>query len=41
MSKNIVIFSDGTGQEGGKGNNVRRQMNLYQELYLARDTFGL
>ena len=26
MSKNIVIFSDGTGQEGGKGVNT----NVYK-----------
>ena len=26
MSKNIVVFSDGTGQEGGKGNNT----NVYK-----------
>jgi len=38
MPKNIVVFSDGTGQEGGKGNNTNvyifqaisgNVMNLY------------
>ncbi len=33
MSKNIVIFSDGTGQEGGKGNptNVYKLFNMIKD----------
>ena len=33
MSKNIVIFSDGTGQEGGKGNNT----NVYKLFNMIED----
>jgi uncharacterized protein (DUF2235 family) len=33
MAKNIVVFSDGTGQEGGKGNNT----NVYKLFNLIRD----
>jgi len=33
MSKNIVIFSDGTGQEGGKGNNS----NVYKLFNMCED----
>ncbi|WP_020680036.1 DUF2235 domain-containing protein [Marinobacterium rhizophilum] len=33
MSKNIVIFSDGTGQEGGKGSNT----NIYKLFNMVED----
>ena len=33
MSKNIVIFSDGTGQEGGEGNNT----NVYKLFNMVED----
>jgi len=33
MPKNIVIFSDGTGQEGGKGNNT----NVYKLFNMIED----
>lgn len=33
MSKNIVIFSDGTGQEGGKGQNT----NVYKLFNMCED----
>jgi uncharacterized protein (DUF2235 family) len=33
MPKNIVVFSDGTGQEGGKGNNT----NVYKLFNLIED----
>ena len=33
MPKNIVVFSDGTGQEGGKGNNT----NVYKLFNLVED----
>jgi uncharacterized protein (DUF2235 family) len=33
MSKNIVIFSDGTGQEGGEGNNT----NIYKLFNMIED----
>jgi len=33
MSKNIIVFSDGTGQEGGKGNNT----NVYKLFNLIED----
>jgi len=33
MSKNIVVFSDGTGQEGGKGNNS----NVYKLFNMVED----
>ena len=33
MGKNIVIFSDGTGQDGGKGNNT----NVYRLFNLIED----
>lgn len=33
MSKNIVVFSDGTGQEGGKGTNT----NIYKLFNLIED----
>src|SRR3989344_673006 len=33
MSKNIVIFSDGTGQEGGKGANT----NIYKLFNMVED----
>lgn len=33
MSKNIVIFSDGTGQEGGRGNNT----NVYNLFNMIED----
>lgn len=33
MSKNIVVFSDGTGQEGGKGNNT----NVYKLFNIIED----
>ena len=33
MAKNIVIFSDGTGQEGGKGNNT----NVYKIFNIIED----
>jgi uncharacterized protein (DUF2235 family) len=33
MPKNIVIFSDGTGQEGGKGNNT----NVYKLFNMVED----
>ena len=33
MAKNIVIFSDGTGQEGGKGNNS----NVYKLFNIVED----
>jgi uncharacterized protein (DUF2235 family) len=33
LSKNIVVFSDGTGQEGGKGNNT----NVYKLFNLIED----
>jgi uncharacterized protein (DUF2235 family) len=33
MSKNIVIFSDGTGQEGGEGNNT----NVYKLFNMVLD----
>ena len=33
MSKNIVIFSDGTGQEGGEGNNT----NIYKIFNMLED----
>lgn len=33
MTKNIVVLSDGTGQEGGKGNNT----NVYKLFNLALD----
>ncbi|ATX79029.1 Uncharacterized protein, PA2063/DUF2235 family [Mariprofundus aestuarium] len=33
MPKNIVVFSDGTGQEGGKGNNT----NVYRLFNMVED----
>jgi len=33
MPKNIVVFSDGTGQEGGKGNNT----NVYKLFNMVED----
>ena len=33
MSKNIVVFSDGTGQEGGEGNNT----NVYNLFNMVED----
>ena len=33
MSKNIVVFSDGTGQEGGEGNNS----NIYKLFNMVED----
>ena len=33
MSKNIIVFSDGTGQEGGKGNNT----NVYKLFNMVED----
>ncbi|MDH5433040.1 MAG: DUF2235 domain-containing protein [Gammaproteobacteria bacterium] len=33
MKKNIIVLSDGTGQEGGKGNNT----NVYKLFNLAKD----
>jgi len=33
MSKNIVIFADGTGQEGGRGNNT----NVYKLFNTVAD----
>ena len=33
MAKNIVVFSDGTGQEGGKGNNT----NVYKLYNMIED----
>lgn len=33
MKKNIVVFSDGTGQEGGKGNNT----NVYKLFNMIED----
>ena len=33
MSKNIIVFSDGTGQEGGKGNNT----NVYKLFNMIED----
>jgi len=33
MSKNIIVFSDGTGQEGGKGNNT----NVYKIFNIIED----
>ena len=33
MPKNIVVFSDGTGQEGGKGNNT----NVYKLFNMLED----
>ena len=33
MSKNIVIFSDGTGQEGGEGHNT----NIYKIFNMLED----
>lgn len=33
MGKNIVVFSDGTGQEGGKGNNT----NVYKLFNVVED----
>ena len=33
MPKNIVVFSDGTGQEGGKGNNT----NVYKLFNMIED----
>ena len=33
MAKNIVVFSDGTGQEGGVGNNT----NVYRTFNLILD----
>jgi uncharacterized protein (DUF2235 family) len=33
MSKNIVVFSDGTGQEGGKGHNT----NVYKLFNMVED----
>jgi uncharacterized protein (DUF2235 family) len=33
MAKNIIIFSDGTGQEGGKGSNS----NIYEMFNLVED----
>jgi len=33
MHKNIVVFSDGTGQEGGKGNNT----NVYKLYNMVED----
>jgi len=33
MGKNIVVFSDGTGQEGGKGNNT----NVYKLFNMVED----
>ena len=31
MSKNIVVLSDGTGQEGGRGHNT----NIYRNRFVA------
>jgi uncharacterized protein (DUF2235 family) len=36
MAKNIVIFSDGTGQEGGKGNNS----NVYKLFNMVENRTG-
>ena len=33
MAKNIVVFSDGTGQKGGTGNNT----NVYKTFNLILD----
>ena len=33
MPKNIVVFSDGTGQEGGQGNNT----NVYKLFEMVTD----
>jgi uncharacterized protein (DUF2235 family) len=33
MAKNIVVFSDGTGQEGGRGNNT----NIYKMFNMIED----
>ena len=33
MAKNIVVFSDGTGQEGGKGTNT----NVYKLFNMVLD----
>ena len=33
MAKNIVVFSDGTGQEGGKKNNT----NIYKIFNMIED----
>ena len=33
MPKNIIVFSDGTGQEGGKGNNT----NVYKLFNMIED----
>ena len=37
MAKNIVVFSDGTGQEGGKGNNT----NVYKLFNMIEDLITL
>jgi len=41
MPKNIVVFSDGTGQEGGKGNNtnVYKLFNLVEDRTVNQITF--
>lgn len=36
MGKNIVVFSDGTGQDGGKGNNT----NVYKLFNMVEDRTG-
>lgn len=36
MPKNIVVFSDGTGQEGGQGNNT----NVYKLFNMVEDRTG-
>jgi len=41
MPKNIVVFSDGTGQEGGKGNNtnVNKLFNMLEDRTENQITF--
>ncbi len=41
MSKNIVVFSDGTGQEGGKGynTNVYKLFNMIEDRSSAQIAF--
>jgi hypothetical protein len=39
MTKNIVVFSDGTGQDGG-ARPEQRISNIYKMYRIARDLSG-